>query len=275
MFNLMKETMLNQYVQCVQNDNQSTSPVDTIKAIKTAGFDGVFVQWYDKDCITQQQQVDLCKKIGLQIIFAHLGYSGINDIWTVGKNGDELVKKYIQNLNECKLNDINMVCMHLTSKNIAPKPSIIGIKRLQKIVNHAEKLGIKVAFENTKIFGYLEYVLDNIKNKNVGICYDSGHCHCHFNDKFNWDIFKNKIFIVHLHDNDQSSDQHLLPFDGTINWRNLINRLMKANYHGPIVLESCYRNQYLDMALLDFYQLSLEKGKKIYALAKHSLNNNL
>lgn len=261
--------MLNQYIQCVQNDNKNSNTEDTINSIKLAGFDGVFVQWYDKDWhFTQQQQVDLCKKLGLKIFFAHLGYKGINDIWLEGENGDVLVKNYIRNLNECKLNGIDMVCMHLTSKSAAPKPSELGVKRIQLIVDHAEKLGIKVAFENTKIFGYIEYVLDRIKNKNAGVCYDAGHCHCHFNDKFSWQKFKNKIFAIHLHDNDQSDDQHLLPFEGTIDWQELVNHLNNANYNGPVILESCYRNQYLNMSLLDFYKLSLKKAKEIYNLSK-------
>ena len=261
--------MLNEFIQCVQNDNKNTSVENTIRAIKSAGFDGVFVQWYDKDWIfSQQQQVDLCKKLGLKILFAHLGYKGINDIWLDGKNGDELVKKYIQDLDECKSNKIDMVCMHLTSKSVAPGPNELGVKRFQTIVDYAEKLGIKVAFENKKIFGYLEYVFDRIKNKNAGICYDAGHCHCHFNGKFNWDKFRNKIFAVHLHDNDQSDDMHLLPFEGTIDWKQLLNNLNIANYSGPVILESCYANQYLDMLLVDFYKLSFKKAKEIYSLSK-------
>lgn len=263
--------MINQYVQCVRNDNQNTTVKHTIETIKATGFDGVFIQWYDELWDNaQQKQVELCKELGLKISFAHLGYQGINDIWVEGQNGNELVKKYFKNLDECKSNEINIVCMHLTSKFIAPEPNELGIQRLQTIVNYAEKLGIKIAFENTKILGYLEYVLDRIKNKNVRICYDAGHCHCHFHDKFNWDKFKNKIFIVHLHDNDQSKDQHLLPFDGTSDWQKLVNNLQTANYNGPVILESCYQNQYLEMPLLDFYKLSLEKAKKIY-----SLQNNI
>ena len=156
-----------------------------------------------------------------------------------------------------------MVVMHLTSKSVAPEPSLIGIKKLQTIVDYAEKLNIKVAFENTKIWGYLEYVLKHIKNENVGICYDAGHCHCHFDDKFSWDMFKNKIFAVHLHDNDKTKDAHLLPFDGTIDWKELSKNLKNANYKGPVTLESCYDNNYLELSLDDFYKLSLEKAKKI------------
>lgn len=259
--------MQNKFYQCVQNDNKNTTPKETIKAIKDAGFDGVFIQWYDKNWeFSQQQQVDYCKELGLNIIFAHLGYKGINDIWVEGENGDRLVKKYIQNLDECNANGIPMVVMHLTSKSVAPEPSEIGVRRLQTIVDHAEKLGIKVVFENTKIFGYLEYVFDRIKNENAGICYDAGHCHCHFNDKFSWNRFKNKIFVVHLHDNDQSDDLHLLPFEGPIDWEKLVSNLNNVGYIGPVTLESCYRYHYLDMSLLDFYTLSLEKAKEIYNL---------
>ena len=260
--------MNNKFYQCVQNGNNEVTPKQTIKAIKDAGFDGVFIQWYDMDLeFSQQEQLDYCRELGLDILFAHLGYSSINDIWVEGENGDNLVKRYIHNLDECKANNISMVVMHLTTKSVAPEPSEIGIKRFKSIANYAEKLGIKIALENTKIFGYLEYFFDRIKNENVGICFDTGHYHCHFKDKFSWDKFKDKIFAVHLHDNDQSGDLHLLPFDGTLNWQKTINNLNEANFSGPVTLESCYRYQYLNMSLLDFYKLSLERAKEIYKIS--------
>ena len=252
------------YIQCVQNDNKNATPQETIYAIKNAGYDGVFLQWSNKDWdFSQQEQLNLCRKLGLKIAFVHLGYKGINNIWLEGEDGENLVKNYLNDLDICKSNNIDMVVMHLTSKAIAPDPNLIGVERLQRIVNYAEQLNIKVAFENTKIWGYLEYVFDHIKNPNAGICYDAGHCHCHFNDKFNWDMFKNKIFAVHLHDNDKSSDLHLLPFEGTIDWNELLKNLKKANYKGPIILESYYGNNYLNMDIEYFYKLSLEKAKQI------------
>lgn len=255
---------MRKYIQCVQNANQNVTPQQTIYAIKNAGFDGVFVQWYNKDWdFSQQEQLNLCRELKLAVPFVHLGYKGINNIWLEGEEGEILVDGYLKDLDECKLNDIDLVVMHLSSKFVAPGPNLIGIKRLQKIVDHAEKLNIKVAFENTKIFGYLEYVFEHIKNSNIGICYDAGHDHCHFDDKFNWDLFKDKIFAVHLHDNDKSGDLHLLPFDGTINWIDLSKKLKKANYNGPVILESCYRNQYSTMMIEDFYKESLTRAKNI------------
>ena len=74
---------------------------------------------------------------------------------------------------------------------------------------------------------------------------------------------KNKIFALHLHDNDKSSDQHLLPFDGTIDWDLYAKNLKIANYNGPIILESCYRNEYLNMSVEKFYKKGYEIGERI------------
>ena len=252
------------YIQCVHNNNKEVTPKETIYAIKNAGFDGVFLQWFNKSWeFSQQEQLELCRELGLEIPFVHLGYKGINDLWDTDAQCDELIDGYLNDLDVCKNNGVDMVVMHLTSKTDAPKPNEIGLKRLRKIIEYAEKLSIKIAFENTKIVGYLEYVFENIKSENIGICLDVGHCHAHFDDEFNWNVFKNKIWAVHLHDNDKSKDQHLLPFDGTIDWKFYEERLKESNYLGDITLESCYRNDYLKYSLEEFYKLALERAKQL------------
>lgn len=253
----------------VQNDNENVSVLETIKAIKNAGFKNVFVQWYDKEWeYSQEEQIKMCKELGLNIIFAHLGYQNINSIWEEGEIGDSLVERYKKDIKDCKENGIPMVVMHLTSKTKAPMYGEIGLERIKKIVNYAKELNVKVAFENTKIKGYLEYVLGNIKDDNVGICFDAGHCHVHFNDEFNFEFFKDRIFAVHLHDNDKSDDLHLLPFDGTIDWKNVIEKLKECNYNGPITLELCYRYDYLNMTLDEFYRIGKDRGNKLMKIAE-------
>lgn len=255
----------------VSNDNLNVTPIETIDAIKKAGFKNVFVQWYNKNLeINQEEQLKYIRQLGLNVIFAHLGYQDINNIWEEGTIGDSLVDRYINDIKICKQNAIPMVVMHLTSKSKAPEYSEIGLNRIRTIVDYAKKLGIKVAFENTKIKGYLDYVLSNIDNDNVGICFDSGHCHVHFNDDFNFELYKNRIFAVHLHDNDKSDDLHLLPFDGTIDWDWIISKLKECNYNGPITLELCYRYDYLNLNLTDFYRKGLEVAKEISYKLKNS-----
>ena len=248
----------------VNNDNKNVTAIETIDAIKNAGFKNVFIQWYNKNWIpSQEEQLRYIKEKGLKVIFAHLGYQNINNLWLEGAEGDKLVDRYKSDIKVCKENDIPLVVMHLTSKNEAPKYNLIGIERLRKIVSYAESLGIKVAFENTKIKGYLDYVMSHIKNENAGICFDSGHYHAYFNDDLDFNQFKNRIFAIHLHDNDKSDDQHLIPFDGTLDWNHVINKLKECHYSGPITMELCYQNGYLNMKIENFYQQGYEIGKKL------------
>ena len=258
----------------IQNENEKVSIIETINSINNAGFKNVFVQWYDENLeYSQEEQVKLCKKLGFNIIFAHLGYQNINSIWEEGIDGDNLVKRYKKDIKDCKENGIPMVVMHLTSKKKVPIYGEIGLNRIRKIIEYAKELNIKVAFENTKIKGYLEYVLENIKDDNVGICFDAGHYHVHFDDEFNFEFFKDRIFAVHLHDNDKSDDLHLLPFDGTIDWKYVINKLKECDYNGPITMELCYRYDYLKMPLDEFYKAGYERGLQLLKIVEKEDNN--
>ena len=245
---------------CVNNDNENVTIYDTIDAIKEAGFKNVFVQWYDENWeVSQEEQVKYVKENGLNIIFAHLGYQNINDIWI--EEETNIVERYKNDIYECYKLGIPMVIMHLTSKKIVPPFGEIGLKRIKEIIEYAEKLNIKVAFENLRLKGYLEYVIENIDSDSCGICFDSGHFHAFFED--NWDIncFKNRVIAVHLHDNDSTYDQHLLPFDGTNDWNNIVNKLKNVNYSGPVTLEICYMKDYIEkMTLKEFYQKGFEIG---------------
>lgn len=253
----------------ISNANETVTPIETIDAIHKAGYKHVFVEWYNKDWeISQETQLEYVRKLGFKIEFAHLGYQGINNLWLDNEDGEALVKRYQDDLKVCKENGIDLVCMHLTSKSEAPAPNIVGIQRLQKIVNTAEELGIRIGFENTKIKGYQEYVLEHIKSDNVGICLDSGHLHAHFNDELNFELFKDKIFCVHLHDNDGSKDQHLIPFEGTIDWKWLLDKLKECNYKGPITLELVYQNDYVNEDIVEFYKKGLVAGKRLVELIR-------
>ena len=54
----------------ISNAHQKGTPIDLINSIKEAGFEHVFVEWYNKDWeISQQQQLDYVRKLGLNVIF--------------------------------------------------------------------------------------------------------------------------------------------------------------------------------------------------------------
>ncbi len=67
----------------------------------------------------------------------------------------------------------------------------------------------------------------------IGICYDTGHGHL-----LNPADGLQHIDTTHIHDNNGIDDEHLWPFEGTMNWPAFIEKLVLANYNGPLVFEA-------------------------------------
>lgn len=55
-------------------------------------------------------------------------------------------------------------------------PTKEGIDNFSRVVEEADKLNVKIAFENTEGEEYLKAVMDAFSHcDNVGFCWDSGH----------------------------------------------------------------------------------------------------
>ena len=146
---------MNNLAVCVRNENKDVTTKETIDAIYNAGFKNVFIEYYNKDIegLSEIEQINYCKKLGLNIIFCHLGYKDkrdINSIWLEGENGEKVIDGYIEDFKVIKRNKIDLVVMHLTSGNKPPRYNEIGLKRIERLVKEAKDLKIKIAFENTK-----------------------------------------------------------------------------------------------------------------------------
>ncbi len=255
---------MREIVVSISNQNSKTTALETINAIKAAGFENAFIQWYnEKWKFSQKKQLRYARKIGLKITTAHLKFRGFNVIWNEGRKGDRLVKQYIKDINNCKKNNISLVIMHAVVGFIAPSPNALGLERIKKITDYAKKAGVKIAFENIKIREHLKYVLSNITEDNIGLCFDSGHYHAFFDNNFDFETYKGRIFEVHLHDNHGSEDEHLIPFDGTVNWKEIIKHLKESEYKGPITLELIYSKKYSNMSVTDFYRKAYKTGEKL------------
>ena len=242
--------------------------IEIIDNIKRAGFKNVFIEWYNDDIILQQNILEHVRKLKLNIVFAHLGYQNSNVIWKDCIEGDKELDRYIKDIDICKENAINLVVIHPTREYEDPGLNDIGIKRIAKILKHAEEKNVKVAFENVELKGYLEYIIKNIQSKNLGICFDVGHCNLFWNEEFNIELFKDKSFAIHLHDNYKVQDDHYLPFDGTVDWKMAVQQIKDLNYEGFVCIESGYSEFYKELSLEEYYKVAYERGEKIVSLLK-------
>ena len=72
----------------------------------------------------------------------------------------------------------------------------------------------------------------------VGLCYDSGHGNIAGNGLDRLELVRQRLLSLHLHDNDGASDQHKLPFEGTVDWPRLARIIAASLYAKPISMES-------------------------------------
>lgn len=72
----------------------------------------------------------------------------------------------------------------------------------------------------------------------VGFCVDTGHAHLGGRSVEVARALAPRSFVAHLHDNHGDGDKHLLPGQGTIPWKEVVEAL--GSFRGRLVIESVY-----------------------------------
>jgi len=112
---------------------------------------------------------------------------------------------------------------------------------LETLQPFAEARGVTLALENipnelSTVEGMRRFLEDAQLGK-VGICFDSGHSHLQADPHEEIRDGEAKIIATHLHDNHRKKDEHLLPFDGDIEWSKVLEALEAIEYSGSLTLE--------------------------------------
>ncbi|HEV2176858.1 MAG TPA: sugar phosphate isomerase/epimerase family protein [Terriglobia bacterium] len=82
--------------------------------------------------------------------------------------------------------------------------------------------GVRILLENTpnelstpeRLIEFLDYT----RLEGVKICFDTGHAHLSPGVQPAFEILKHRVASTHVHDNHGEKDEHLLPFEGGIDW---------------------------------------------------------
>jgi sugar phosphate isomerase/epimerase len=76
----------------------------------------------------------------------------------------------------------------------------------------------------------------------AGVCLDFGHAHIMGDVVDAVETLSGYLSATHVHDNAGSKDDHLLPFDGTIDWERALLALQKVGYDGALTFELAATN---------------------------------
>ena len=96
---------------------------------------------------------------------------------------------------------------------------------------------VRIAIENGS-FEPIERVLAAYDAGYLGLCYDSGHGNLAADGLDRLESLRDRLIAIHLHDNDGLSDQHKLPFTGTVDWPRLARIIARSSYTKCVSLET-------------------------------------
>lgn len=136
-----------------------------------------------------------------------------------------------------------IVIIHLNARFTGPatRERLSQVMRsVREIFPYAQTKGIKLACENLDTLAkqtIFETVLSEFTQPHIGVCYDSSHERL-VGTNFNiLERYRSRIFAVHIADDIQLKDDHLLPFEGKIDWAEFSRIFKKINYTGVFLLE--------------------------------------
>jgi sugar phosphate isomerase/epimerase len=128
-----------------------------------------------------------------------------------------------------------------------PRKRDAAFSTLEHLVLHAHHAGVTICMENTTSEmgdpAYLRAFVDETRLTGLRFNFDIGHAHLaelpeEERIEKSFTPLRELVFAVHIHDNHGDKDEHLPPFDGSINWPSAIKTLQSAPQTSlPLVLE--------------------------------------
>ena len=117
-----------------------------------------------------------------------------------------------------------------------------AFRSAEEICRLAEPTGVRVALEvipnplsdPQSLVTLLEQDLDAPR---AGICLDFGHAFLMGDVADTIEIVAEHLITTHVHDNGGRMDDHLVPFDGRVNWDVALMTMQKVGYDGTYLME--------------------------------------
>ena len=117
-----------------------------------------------------------------------------------------------------------------------------AFRSVEEICRLADPIGVRVALEvipnplsdGASLVTMLERDLDFPR---AGVCLDFGHAFLLGDVADTIETVAEHLITTHVHDNKGKSDDHLVPFDGRINWDVALMTMQKVGYDGTYLME--------------------------------------
>jgi len=212
------------------------SQAQVIELLCDAGFSAVSPVWSPELALDSLAACVLKHNMTIQSL--HAPHGGLAYIWNSQNPLSAKAQKNITDcIDACAQFDIPIAVVHgWQGLQYVFPDAPLDFTAFDRIVDHAEKKKVSIAFENLEGEEYLEALLTRYRDlPHIGYCWDSGHDHCYPHKTDFLEAYGDRLIMTHLNDNlglrdpggvpSGNDDLHFLPYDGNICWEKAIARL--------------------------------------------------
>ena len=122
-----------------------------------------------------------------------------------------------------------------------PRKLDAAFTSLENLSMFAKARGVTIALENTPdelgAPSSLQHFITDTHLHDLKFCFDTGHAHMDEGVAGGFEAMRERVVTAHIHDNHGEKDEHLLPFDGTIEWDAALRRIAGAAQPVAFVFE--------------------------------------
>jgi len=167
----------------------------------------------------------------------HAPYDLINDMWSTDtQKGETALSQLLSGVDNCAKHGVPIIIVHLSSGKPMPEINDVGEERFVRLFNYAKEKGVTVAIENQRFLEIFSYIVDKY---DVSFCWDCGHEYGFSKGIRFMELYGDRCVALHIHDNrcGIDTDDHMIPFDGNIDFNVVAANLASKNYRGTLMLE--------------------------------------
>jgi sugar phosphate isomerase/epimerase len=115
-------------------------------------------------------------------------------------------------------------------------------RSLEALAERAAGAGVRLALEvrnepRSQTAALVHLIEEEIEESDIGLCFDFGHAHLAGDVGDAIETSSGHLFTTHVHDNGGRRDDHLVPYEGSIQWEAAVMETQKIGYDGVLMFE--------------------------------------
>ena len=155
----------------------------------------------------------------------------------------------------------------------AEKTKALNLEFMRALLPTAKREGVTICLENMPFPDFsistpaaIIEIVKEIDDPNFAMCLDTGHtnvCRGWQKPAAAMREYAEYIKVLHVHDNRKRKDEHLMPFYGSIDWKDFYKALCEVNFDGVLSLECAPSKKLPTDIMEDLYPIYFRIAKAI------------